>query len=483
MKVNFGGVEETVVTRKEFSLEDARNAGKNERIAILGYGPQGQGQSQNLKDNGFKVVVGVRDSSDSKSSWQRAIADGWVPGETLFPIADAAQRGTIVANLLGDAAQPTTWADVKPFLTPGKALYVSHGMPIHFHEATGIVAPRGVDVIMIAPKGAGRTVRSNFKNGSGINASFSVERDATGRASERVKMMGIGIGAGYLFETTAAREVISDHVGERAILLGEYWALAELAYHNKRQAGKTTMASFIDSSEQMTQVITPMIGRSGADEIYAMALAQGHLDEVLLSQNMARRLATPIMDRLYASVVEGKEAATSLRENSRPDYRKRLEMELSAIESEEMWRVGKKVRAESIDRNYHGVITNWGLAGALLGAIEAQYCCLIKHGHSPSEAGNESCEELTQSLNPIYQARGVAELLRACSTTAQRGSLDWGPIFMHGLMPAFSTPLTYFDKPLTEIRPHYTQIDEDLPNIWDVMAKVRELRPENQKAA
>ena len=211
-KMNFGGVEETVVTRSEFPLEKAREVLENETIAVLGYGVQGPGQSLNLRDNGFNVIVGQRQGS---SSWDRAVSDGWVPGETLFSIEEAAQRGTIVCMLLSDAAQIAVWPKIKPYLTAGKALYFSHGFGITYNDQTNIIPPQDIDVIMVAPKGSGTSLRTMFLEGRGLNSSYAVYQDATGHAKERTLAFGIGIGSGYLFETTFKREVYSDLTGER----------------------------------------------------------------------------------------------------------------------------------------------------------------------------------------------------------------------------------------------------------------------------
>ena len=216
-KINFGGVEENVVTREEFPLEKAREVLKNETIAVIGYGVQGPGQSLNLRDNGLNVIVGQREGS---KSWEKAVADGWEPGKTLFGIEEAAERATIIQYLLSDAGQIAVWPTIEKHLTPGKALYFSHGFGITYKERTGIVPPADVDVILIAPKGSGTSLRRMFLQGRGLNSSYAVFQDATGRAFERVVALGIGVGSGYLFETDFKREVYSDLTGERGTLMG-----------------------------------------------------------------------------------------------------------------------------------------------------------------------------------------------------------------------------------------------------------------------
>ena len=239
--MNFGGVEENVVTREEFPLEKAREVLKNETIAVIGYGVQGPGQSLNLRDNGFNVIVGQR--KDSKT-WDKAVADGWVPGETLFDIQEACRRATIIQYLLSDAAQIAVWPTVKAELTAGKALYFSHGFAITYKERTGIVPPADVDVIMIAPKGSGTSLRRMFLQGRGLNSSYAIFQDATGRAKERVIALGIGVGSGYLFETTFKREVYSDLTGERGTLMGAIQGIFAAQYDTLRENGHTPSEAF-----------------------------------------------------------------------------------------------------------------------------------------------------------------------------------------------------------------------------------------------
>ncbi|MCX6906842.1 MAG: ketol-acid reductoisomerase, partial [Verrucomicrobia bacterium] len=216
--IDFGGTKETVVTRQEFPMARARKVLKNETIAIIGYGVQGPAQGLNLRDNGFNVIIGQAKSF--KRDWDRAVKDGWVPGKTLFDIEEAVQRGTIIQMLVSDAAQRTIWPSVKKNLKPGDAVYFSHGFSIAYCKQTGVVPPKNVDVIMVAPKGSGTSVRRNFLTGAGINSSFAVGQDATGRAEERCLAVGIGIGSGYLFPTTFQHEVFSDLTGERGVLMG-----------------------------------------------------------------------------------------------------------------------------------------------------------------------------------------------------------------------------------------------------------------------
>ncbi|MBQ5663381.1 MAG: ketol-acid reductoisomerase, partial [Bacteroidaceae bacterium] len=264
-ELNFGGVIENVMTSKEFSLEKAREVLKNETIAVLGYGVQGPGQACNLRDNGFNVIVGQREGK----TYEKAVKDGWVPGETLFSLEEAAEKGTIVCLLLSDAAQIAVWPTVKPYLTAGKALYFSHGFGINWSDRTGIVPPADVDVIMVAPKGSGTSLRTMFLEGRGLNSSYAIYQDATGRAMERVLAFGIGIGSGYMFETTFQREAVSDLTGERGSLMGAIQGLLLAQYEVLRENGHTPSEAFNETVEELTQSLMPLFAKNGMDWMYA----------------------------------------------------------------------------------------------------------------------------------------------------------------------------------------------------------------------
>lgn len=338
--MNFGGVEEQVVTREEFPLEKAVEVMKNETIAIIGYGVQGPGQGLNLRDNGFNVIVGQR--KDSKT-WDKAITDGWVPGETLFEIEEACKRATVIQYLLSDAAQIAVWPTIKPHLTAGKALYFSHGFGITYKERTGIIPPADVDVILVAPKGSGTSLRRMFLQGRGLNSSFAIFQDATGRAKERVVALGIGVGSGYLFETNFKREVYSDLTGERGTLMGAIQGILQAQYEVLRENGHTPSEAFNETVEELTQSLMPLFAENGMDWMYAncsTTAQRGALDWMGPFHDATK----PVFEKLYKEVACGNEAQRSIDSNSQPDYREKLEEELKALRESEMWRTGAVVR-------------------------------------------------------------------------------------------------------------------------------------------
>ena len=339
-KINFGGVEENVVTREEFPLEKAREVLKNETIAVIGYGVQGPGQSLNLRDNGLNVIVGQREGS---KSWEEAVADGWEPGKTLFGIEEAAERATIIQYLLSDAGQIAVWPTIEKHLTPGKALYFSHGFGITYKERTGIVPPAGVDVILIAPKGSGTSLRRMFLQGRGLNSSYAVFQDATGRAFERVVALGIGVGSGYLFETDFKREVYSDLTGERGTLMGAIQGIFAAQYETLRANGHTPSEAFNETVEELTQSLMPLVAENGMDWMYAncsTTAQRGALDW----WKRFRDATKPVFEELYREVAAGNEAQRSIDLNSKPDYREKLDEELRQMRESEMWQTGAVVR-------------------------------------------------------------------------------------------------------------------------------------------
>ncbi len=338
-KMNFGGVEENVVTREEFTLEMARETLAGRTIAVIGYGVQGPGQSLNLRDNGFKVIVGQRPGK----TFEKAIADGWVPGETLFGIEEACDRGDIVMCLLSDAAVMSVWPRIKPMLRPGKTLYFSHGFAITWNDRTGCVPPADIDVIMVAPKGSGATVRSLYLEGRGINSSYAVYQDVSGHALNDAIALGIGIGSGYLFETTFQREATSDLTGERGSLMGAIQGLLLAQYEVLRENGHTPSEAFNETVEELTQSLMPLFAQKGMDWMYAncsTTAQRGALDWMGPFHDAIK----PVVEKLYASVKCGNEAQISIDANSKPDYRVGLEKELKALHESEMWRTAEVVR-------------------------------------------------------------------------------------------------------------------------------------------
>lgn len=339
--MNFGGVEEQVITREEFPLSKAREILKDETIAVIGYGVQGPGQALNLRDNGFNVIVGQRKPG---KSWDKAVADGWVEGKNLFDIEEALDKGTIIMYLLSDAGQIQLWPTVQKHLSAGKALYFSHGFGITYKERSGIIPPADVDVFLAAPKGSGTSLRRLFLEGKGLNSSYAVFQDATGRATDRCIAIGIGIGSGYLFETTFQKEVYSDLTGERGVLMGALAGIMEAQYSVLRKNGHTPSEAFNETVEELTESLIKLVGENGMDWMYAncsTTAQRGALDW----KGPFRDAVLPVFEELYAKVAAGEEAQRSIDSNSQPDYREKLDAELKELSESEMWQAGKVVRS------------------------------------------------------------------------------------------------------------------------------------------
>ena len=339
--IDFGGIREEVVTREEFPMAKAHEVLKDETVAIIGYGVQGPGQSLNLKDNGFRVIIGQ--SKQFPEDWERAVNDGWQPGKDLFEIEEAVQRGTIIELLVADAAHMVIWPLIKKNMSPGDALFFSHGFSIVYRDQTGVIPPDNIDVIMVAPKGSGTSLRRNFLSGEGINASFAVFNDATGRARERCLALGIGIGAGYLFPTTFENEVHSDLVGERGVLMGALAGIMEAQYDTLRQHGHSPSEAFNETVEELTESLIRLVAENGMDWMYANCSAtaqRGALDW----KPRFKEAVMPVFTELYERVASGAETSRVISACGRPDYKEQLGKELAVMANSEMWQAGKATR-------------------------------------------------------------------------------------------------------------------------------------------
>jgi ketol-acid reductoisomerase len=344
VKMDFGGVEEDVVTRKEFTIAHAQKILKDEVVVSLGYGIQGQAQSLNMRDQGIKVIIGQEKEGVFKKEWEKAVADGWKPGENLFPMEEASKRGTIKMFLLTDAGQKAVWPKIKETVKPGDALYFSHGFSIVYKDQTGIIPPKDVDVILVAPKGSGTSVRRNFVDGTGINCSFAIFQDATGKAQDRVKAMGIAIGAGYLFPTTFEKEVYSDLTGERGVLMGALAGIMEAQYKTLRERGHSPSEAFNETVEELTQSLIRLVDENGMDWMYCNCSETARIG-ALRWRPRFREATQPVFDSLYDLVAAGEETRIVLEKSKDPDYRQKLAAELKEIGDSEMWRAGATVRS------------------------------------------------------------------------------------------------------------------------------------------
>ena len=344
MKIKFGTVAEDITTRKEFPLKKAQKVLKGKTIAVLGYGIQGPGQALNMRDNGINVIVGQRKSTKANSSWKRAIKDGWVEGKTLFSLEEAAEKGDIIMMLVSDGSCPEVWKKIEKYVTPGKYLYFSHGFGYVYNKLTGIKPRKGVGLVMVAPKGSGTSVRRNFLNGAGINSSFAVAKDATGKALDLTLAIGIAVGSGYLFPTTFEREVTSDLVGERGILMGALCGVMEAQYYTLRKNGHSPSEAFNETCEELTQSLIRLVDEEGMDWMYRNC-SQTAQHGALKWRPLFRKAVEPVFKKLYASTKAMKEAKEVIRDTGRPDYKELMDAKLKDMRESEMWQAGAAVRS------------------------------------------------------------------------------------------------------------------------------------------
>jgi len=337
--IKFADTVESIVKCSDYPLLKVQQYFKYTTFSILGYGPQGKAQALNLKDNGLCVLLGIRNGN----SFDDAIKDGFIPGIDLFTIEEATQKGDIIMNLLSDAGQKQTWEkSVFPFLNKNKTLYFSHGFSIVYQDQTKIVPP-DMDVIMVAPKGSGRTLRSSFISGRGVNSSIAIHQDLSGDAEEVVKHIGFAIGSGYLYKTTFEKEVHSDLVGERGVLMGAIHGLFLAQYNVLRERGHSPSEAFNETVEELTQSLMPLIDEQGMDWMYkncSTTAQRGAIDWYPKFEKVLK----PVINELYDSVYDGTEVKRVLEQGEDIKYRKKLDNELQIISNMEIWRTGKTVR-------------------------------------------------------------------------------------------------------------------------------------------
>lgn len=332
-------INEQIIERKDYPIKKCQEILNNKTISVVGYGPQGRGQALNLRDNGFNVNLGLR----SGKSYQQALEDNWIPGENLFSIEESVDRSNIIQYLLSDAGQVSQWNNIYPYLSENKVLYFSHGFGIVYSDKTEIKPPENIDVVLVAPKGSGLTVREKFIEGKGINASYAIHQNYSGNAYEICKSLAFSIGCGYLFETTFQKEVYSDLLGERCVLMGLIQGAFLAQYNILRKNGHSPSEAYNETVEEALESLFPLISDKGMDWLYSncsTTAQRGALDWAPIFENAIK----PVIDECYESIKNGLEADRVLSSNSEKNYRDKLDNELREISNQELWQVAKKIR-------------------------------------------------------------------------------------------------------------------------------------------
>ena len=309
-------------------------AGKT--IAIIGYGSQGHAHALNLRDSGHTVVVGLYDGS---SSAQRAREAGF----EVLSVAEATRRGDVIMILVNDEKQPSIYeASIAPQLAPGKTLAFAHGFNIHFKQ---ICPPDDVDVIMIAPKGPGHTVRSQYLEGRGVPCLVAVYQDVSGTAREVALAYAAGIGsarAGVL-ETTFKEETETDLFGEQAVLCGGVTALMQAGFETLVEAGYQPESAYFECVHEM-KLIIDLVVQGGFSFMRHSISDTAEYGDYITGDRIITEETKKEMRKILTEVQNGEFARQWIAENQsgRQGF---MEMRQRASEHE-IERVGEELRAK-----------------------------------------------------------------------------------------------------------------------------------------
>lgn len=397
-----------------------------QQIGVIGWGPQGSAQAQNLRDSlgdSVRVTVGLRSGSNSLPA---ARAAGFQEDDgTLGDMFDVIRGSDMVLLLVSDAALAALYPQIFESLRPGTTLGLSHGFLLGHLNNVGERYPEDVDVVGVCPKGMGKSVRALYLqgrdiNGAGINTSFAVEQDVTGRATDRALGWAVALGAPYTFQTTLRSEFISDITGERAILLGAVHGVVESLYARYQQQGMSAEDAFLHSVESVTGPISQTISKSGIRGLYDR-LEEDERADFRKAYAVAYPAGLQLVHEIYDEVASGNELRSVVLAGERL-----ARFPMGKVDQTAMWDVGKRVRTRRPDNT---IPLNPFTAGIYCGIMMAQIDTLLERGHPYSEIANESVIEAVDSLNPYMHARGVAYMVDNCSVTARLGARKWAPRF------------------------------------------------------
>ena len=398
-------------------------------IGVIGWGSQAPAQAQNLKDSlnecgaDIKVTIGLREGS---SSFEEAKGVGFSEEDgTLGEMYDVISKSDLVILLISDAAQAKLYQKVFDAMKPGAVLGLSHGFLLGYLDSIGESFPEDMDVIAVCPKGMGPSVRRLYEqgkevNGAGINSSFAVHQDKSGKATEIALGWGVALGSPFMFETTLRSEYCSDIYGERGILLGAVHGIVESLFRRYQRQGMSPEQAFTESCESITGNIVKTISTQGIKAVYDDLSDD---DKVIFKQaySASYKPAKEILQEIYDEVSSGNEIRTVIMHGERTD-----KYPVGKIDGTYTWQVGEEVRAS---RDEDKIPLNPFTAGVYIATMMAQCDVLLEAGHPYSEVVNESVIEAVDSLCPYMHYRGVAFMVDNCSFTAKTGSRKWAPRF------------------------------------------------------
>ena len=427
-RIVLAGKEESIVRgkRRLFGLLPEAFAGIKQ-IGVIGWSSQGPAQARNLRDSlagtGIRVKVGLRADSSSVASAEAvgfSRADGTL-GEMYQVIAES----DLVLLLIADGAQAENYREIFKAIRPGATLGLSHGFLLGHLKNVGEHFPRNINVIAVCPKGMGPSVRRLYEqgreiDGAGINASFAIEQDIDGRATDYALGWAIAIGSPCTFQTTLESEYKSDIFGERGILLGAVYGIVECLYQWFRSQGRAPDEAFVGSAESITGPISSTISERGILAVYD-SLDDGGKQSFKRAYSAAYWPSFEILLEIYDEVASGNEIRSVVAANQRMGR-----FPMGKIDASEMWQVGIGVRT---NRKRYSIPIEPVTAGVYVAAMMAQVDLLKEKGHPYSEIANESIIEAVDSLNPYMHYKGIAFMVDNCSTTARLGTRKWAPRF------------------------------------------------------
>lgn len=430
--VSLAGCEESILRggRDKFGLlKDAFEGVKT--IGVVGWGSQGPAQAQNIRDSieaaglsgDISVKIGLR---KGRPSWEEAVECGFTEQDgTLGEVFDVVAESDLLLLLISDGAQASLYPRVLAAMKPGSTLGLSHGFLLGVMKNDGVDFREDINVVLVAPKGMGPSVRRLYEqgkevNGAGINASFAVHQDYTGRATEVALGWSIALGSPFTFRTTLESEYKSDIYGERCVILGAVHGIVESLFRRYEAQGMSEEDAFMNSVESITGPINSIISKKGMKALYEGLDAEGK-ETFMKAYSAAFKPSMDICYEIYEDVACGNEIKSVVNATNRFDR-----FPMGKIDQTRMWKIGEKVRAKRVESE---IPINPFTAGVYVANMMATLQTLREKGHQWSEICNESIIEAVDSLNPYMHARGVAFMVDNCSFTARLGTRKWGPRF------------------------------------------------------